>query len=389
MADKIDTMHRGNKKGGTIKMRSVLLVGSIYLGIALVQSNSAVAQTSLQKDLTVVSWGGTYTRSQMLAYIKPFREKNSEWVVMETYNGGLKEIREQVETENVVWDVVDFELSDLIRGCREGLLEKIDHSALPPGDDGTSAAEDFVPGAFTECGVGQSIWATVVAYNNANVGTDRPSKLEDFFDVVKFPGKRGLRRDPRVVMEWALMADGVEPNKVYDTLETDEGQKRAFSVLDKIRTSIVWWTTGSEPVELLDSNAVAMTSVWNGRMFRPIVEQGKDYSILWDGQIWDIDSWGIPKGTYNLNKALDFIQFATSSLQLAEQTKYISYGPARKSSMALVGDQVKTMLPTSSENMSNALQSDAEWWATHQAELSVKFEQWLAKGGRGLSGSPR
>ena len=124
-------------------------------------------------------------------------------------------------------------------------------------------------------------------------------------------------------------------------------------------------------------------------MYRPIVEQGKDYTILWDGQIWDIDSWGIPKGTYNLKKALDFIYFATSSRQLAEQTKYISYGPARKSSMVLVGDAVKSMLPTSPENMASALQSDAEWWATHQAELSVKFEQWLAKGGRGPSGSPR
>ena len=370
-------------------MRSFILAGSISLAIALVQSNGAAAQTSLQKDLTVVSWGGSYTRSQMLAYVKPFREKSNEWVVMETYNGGLKEIREQVETENVVWDVVDFELSDLVRGCREGLLEKIDHSTLPAGDDGASAKEDFIPGAFTECGIGQSVWATVVAYDNNSVGADRPTQLADFFNVVKFPGKRGLRRDPRVIMEWALMADGVEPGKVYDTLETEEGQQRAFSVLDKIRTSIVWWATGSEPVELLNSGAVVMTSVWNGRMFRPIVEQGKDYTILWDGQIWDIDSWGIPKGTYNLKKALDFIYFATSSSQLAEQTKYISYGPARKSSMVLVDDAVKSMLPTSSENMVNALQSNAEWWATHQAELSTKFEQWLAKGGRGPSGSPR
>jgi putative spermidine/putrescine transport system substrate-binding protein len=190
------------------------MMGSCYrlafLGLAsvLLASSSAMAQTSPQKALTVVSWGGSYTRSQMLAYVKPYRQERGEWVSMETYNGGLDEIRGQIETANVVWDVVDFELADLIRGCREGLLEKIDHSILAAGDDGASAAEDFIPGALTECGVGQTVWATVVAFNNKSFGGDRPSRVADFFDTKKFPGKRGLRRDPRVIMEWALMADG-------------------------------------------------------------------------------------------------------------------------------------------------------------------------------------
>ena len=375
-------------------MRAVLRLGAAGLAVALLQvaasgAAGAAAQAASQKDLTVVSWGGSYTRSQMLAYVQPFRRRNGEWVAMETYNGGLDEIREQVETENVVWDVVDFELSDLIRGCREGLLEKIDHAALAAGADGTPAAQDFIPGALTECGVGQMVWATVVAYDGLRFPDERPSGLADFFDVKKFPGKRGLRRDPRVALEWALMADGVAPAEVYAALETEAGQARAFGVLDRIRSGIVWWTSGSEPVELLDSGEVAMTSVWNGRMYRPIVDEGKDYAIVWDGQLWDIDSWGIPKGAWNLAKAMDFIAFATGSEPLAEQTRYIPYGPARVSAMALVDEGTKAMLPTAAANMASALQTDAAWWATHHAALSVKFEQWLAKGRRGLSGSAR
>ena len=185
----------------------------------------------------------------MLAFVKPFRAESGEWVVMETYGGGLAEIRDQVGTENVVWDVVDFEQSDLIQGCREGLLEKIDHSALPAGADGTAAPEDFTAGALTECGVGQMIWSTVVGYD-ASLGKN-PSQLADFFDVREFPGKRGLRRDPRVVLEWALLSDGVAPEEVYATLDTEAGQERAFKVLDGIKSSIVWWSTGEEPVNLL------------------------------------------------------------------------------------------------------------------------------------------
>ena len=144
-------------------MNDTLRAGIICLVAALLQGSPAAAQTAPHKDLTVVSWGGSYTRSQMLAYVKPYRQQSGEWVAMETYNGGLDELREQVETENVVWDVVDFELADLIRACREGLLEKIDHASLPPGDDGTAASEDFIAGAFTDCGVGQTVWATVSA----------------------------------------------------------------------------------------------------------------------------------------------------------------------------------------------------------------------------------
>ena len=176
-------------------------------------------------------------------------------------------------------------------------------------------------------------------------------------DVDEFPGKRGLRRDPRVILEWALIADGVAPADVYATLETDNGLDRAFSVMDEIKNHIEWWEAGADPLRLLDSDEVVMTSVWNGRMYRPIVEDGKPYVILWDGQIWDIDSWGIPKGSDNLNKALDFIRFATGTGPLAEQTKYISYGPARLSSLALVAEETMPHLPTAPENLARALQT--------------------------------
>ena len=160
-------------------------------------------------------------------------------------------------------------------------------------------------------------------------------------------------------------------------------------MLDQIKNHIVWWQSGQDPIDLLEQDAVVMTSVWNGRTYGPIVEDAKPIGLVWDGQIWDIDSWGIPKGTDNLDKALDFIRFATGSKALAEQAKYISYGPARQSSMALISDEIKPHLPTAEANMTNALQTDAEWWATNHDALTDAFEAWLAEGGRGLSGMAR
>lgn len=369
-------------------MRFSDVIAALAVAALSLTSVSASAQTAA-KELVIVSWGDSYTRSQMLAFVNPYRQKIGEWVEMETYGGGLDEIRTQVRSANVIWDVVDFEQSDLLRGCKEGLLTKIDPSFLPPGADGTPASEDFIAGALTECGIGQSVWATVVAYDSERVGGTPPTKLADFFDVRTFPGKRGMRRDPRVAMEWALLADGVAPTDVYATLDSEDGKARAFRMLDKIRSNIVWWQDGAEPIQLLESDEVVMTAVWNGRTYGPIVDDSKPIGLVWDGQIWDLDSWGIPMGSYNLEKAKDFIRFATMTKQLADQTKYISYGPARKSSMALVPEEVKAHLPTAAENMESALQINAAWWADNHDAMSAAFEAWLASGGRGPAGSPR
>ena len=112
-------------------------------------SSVAVAAAAVADSITVVSWGGAYTKSQVEAYHKPWASSTGNAVVSEDYSGGLAEVRAQVEAGSVTWDVVDVELSDAIVGCDEGLLEEIDASMLPAAPDGTPASEDFMDGALS------------------------------------------------------------------------------------------------------------------------------------------------------------------------------------------------------------------------------------------------
>ena len=325
-------------------------------------------------DLVLVNFGGSAARAQMLALLRPWQEQTGKFGEMEEYNGGIEEIRSQVEAANVKWDVIDMEYSDVIQACEQGLLEKIDPSILPPSLDGTKATDDFMPGAIHECGIGNVIWSTVYAYNNAAFPGTKPSTISDFFDIKKFPGKRGMRKDPRAALEWALMADGVAPKDVYSILATKKGQNRAFAKLESIKSEIVWWERGPEPARLLETGAVSMTGAWNGRLYRPIVEQKKDFVIVWDGQIWDIDLFAIPKGSPRLKNALDFIAYATSTNAFVEWTKYISYGPSRKSSSEYVAENTKPMLPTTEANMANALRNNSQWWAENIDAIRPRFD---------------
>ncbi len=336
-------------------------------------------------SLTVVSWGGAYTRSQVEAYHKPFTARTGIGIRSENHEGGLARIRAQVEAGEVVWDVVDLVLSDVVRGCEEGLLEPLNLDALPPAPNGRSAHDDFVAGTLHECGVGSVIWSTVFAYDDTKFPAAKPTRIADFFDTRAFPGKRGLRRTPRVNLEFALMADGVPSGKVYELLATDEGIDRAFAKLDTIKGDIVWWIAGAQPSQLLADGEVVMTTAYNGRIFNAQVQQREPFVVVWDGQIWDIDLWAIPKGARTKDTAMAFIKFSTDTQRLADQAAWIPYGPVRQSSIPLIGRHVeagipmRSLIPTAPENFSTALQSDFEFWADYKDDLKERFDAWLAE----------
>jgi len=356
-------------------LASTVFGASLFIGATAVNAG----------DITVVSWGGAYTKSQVEAYHKPWIAKTGNGIKSEDYSGGIAEIKAQVEAGNVTWDIVDVELSDAIRACDEGLLEVIDASTLPDGADGTPAQEDFLAGTLHECAVANIVWSTIFAYDTSKISMESgPKNFTDFWDVKKWPGKRGMRKGAKPNLEFALMADGVAAKDVYGILATPEGVDRAFAKLDAIKEHVVWWEAGAQPPQLLADGEVAMTTAYNGRIFNAVANEGKPFEIVWDGQILDLDLWVIPKGAPNKELAMDFLKFSTATEQLAKQASYISYGPARLSSGPLVGKfdgkdiDMGPQMPTAPENMTNAVQNDFNFWADNADQLNERFNAWLA-----------
>ena len=333
------------------------------------------APAAAEGELTVASWSGSYLRSQMLGSIGPFEKATGIDVEVVSYTGGIEEIREQVYARNVKWDVVDLELFDAIRADKEGLLAEIAVDSLPPAPDGTPAREDFLEGTLFDFGAGSIVFSTVIAYDRERVG-EAPAEMEAFFDLERYPGRRGLRRTPKVNLEWALLADGVSPDRVYPLLETEAGLDRAFAVLDRIKPQIVWWERGLEAVRMLQRDEVLMASAWSGRVFTA-QQRGVPLEILWDRQIWHLDVWSVVKHTENRREAMRFVRYATSTESLARQARHIPYGPVRRSSLAMVPGATRTRLPTAPENTATAFEADARWWAEHLDRIEPRFERWI------------
>ncbi|MCJ1902969.1 ABC transporter substrate-binding protein [Paracoccus ferrooxidans] len=345
----------------------------------------AAAASAAHADITVISWGGAYEKSQVEAYNRPFTAQTGIAVKMLAADNPAAPIKSMVESNNVGVDVADVEYTDAIRLCDDGLLEEIDPAILPPAPDGTPATEDFLPGALTDCAVGSMVFSTVYGYDVTKFPDEKPSTIADFFDTEKFPGKRGMRKSARANLEMALMAEGVPAAEVYDVLATPEGLDRAFAKLDTIKRNVVWWEAGAQPPQLLADGEVVMTTAYNGRLFTAVVTENKPFAMVWDGQVYEYELFVIPKGAPNKDAALEYIKFATDTQRLADQTKWISYGPARKSSLSLVGlyedgkTEMAPHMPTAEANLANALRSSYEFWVDRDIEINERFSTWLAE----------
>lgn len=328
-----------------------------------------------QDRFTAVSWGGAYGAAQQKYMIDPYTEKTGTEILFEDYSGGIAEMKAQVEAGNVVWDAVDIEVIDLERACSEGLLEVLDFSDLPPGEDGTPADEDFYPDALaSECGVGVIYWGVVFAFSDDSIGDTKPTTIADFFDTEKFPGKRAMRKRPQVNLEWALLADGVAKADVYDVLATEEGQERAFKKLETIKDDLVWFDSWSQAPQLLADGGATIVQSANGRIYSAIVDDSQPFEIVWDGMVFDLDVWSILKGAPNKDAAWEFIKFATGTVPLAGMQD-VAYGPTRKSSDTHIDPAVLDKLP--SAHLDAGIKADAVFWADYGESLGEKFNQWL------------
>ena len=344
------------------------------------------------EDMVIVSWGGAYSASQQKAYHDPYMAANPDVNIIndESSPEAVAKLRAMNEANNITWDLVDVEAGDAIRLCDEGLARPMDFDTeLAAAPDGTPATEDFGDMLVSDCFIPQIVFSTTFGYRTDLVpeGVEPPTSACDVFDLEKYPGKRALNKRPVANMEWALLCDGVPYEEVYDTLETEEGVARAFAKLDTIKDETIWWSAAAETPQLLADGEIFMGSTYNGRLFSVIVEQNQPVGMAWDWQMFDIDGWVVPEGLSDerLARVLDYLKFATDTQRLADQAKYISYGPARASSAPLVGQhaelgiEMAPHMPTDPNNAENTFVNNYLWWADNRDDLDAKFQAWLAQ----------
>jgi len=319
--------------------------------------------TTAADSINFVSWGGSTQDAQKEAWANVFSKSSGINVVQDgpTDYGKLKAM---VESGNVQWDVVDVEADFALRAAKEGLLEPLDFKTI----DRTKIDPRFV----SDHGVGSFFFSFVLGYNKDKLKGHDPETWSSLFDTKTYPGKRALYKwaSPGV-LELALLADGVTPDKLYP-LDLD----RAFKKLDTIKKDIVWWGGGAQSQQLLASGEASLGMFWNGRIYA-LQQDAAPVGVSWKQNLVMADMLVVPKGSKNKEAAMKFLANASSEKGQADFSNLTAYAPVNVDSVKRLDSALASNLPTA--HVADQVTLNFAYWADHGSEIATRWNEWLVK----------
>lgn len=343
-----------------------MVPAAAFLALATVGAHAA-------DSITVVGWGGTWDKAYKEGVWDPYTAETGVRVVQEEWGGEVAKVRAQVQSGSITWDIVSVESPAAEIGCAEGLF-------VPLTPEITGDPDKYLEGTLHECGVASDTWATIMAYNADAITGDGPKSWADFWDVGKFPGKRGMLAQAQYTLENAMMADGVAPADVYAELRKPGGVDRAFAALDRIKPHVVWWSTTTQAMQNLASGEVVMSDAYNARTTNDVVNEGKNYKIVWEaGFFYGTDLWAVVKGAPNEAAALAALKWFSVPEHQAGFSKLYAYGTGRVEAADFVPDDWKQHLPTAPQHAKFSASYDTAFWAENKEALEERFKAWLAR----------
>ncbi|GGE29084.1 dehydrogenase [Agaricicola taiwanensis] len=321
------------------------------------------------KRIVVRDDGGIYTKAFGAIFYRPFTEATGIEVVGVQANAEpTAQIRSMVETGTYTWDMAKISRPAILMLTSGDKIYLEKHGLESDPVVATMPAEYMSP-----YGVGNNVYTTVLAYRtDAFEGKDAPQSWADFFNLDKFEGRRALRKHPFDTIEQALMGAGVAPGDVYPC-DLD----KAFASLDTIKQDVdVFWTSGAQVEQMLTSGEVDMIPTWISRA-QAAQAGGAPVEVVWNQNIWGLDSWSILAGTPNADACREFIKFASDAKRQAALIEYFPAGVTQPAAFDIIPADKAKDCPTFPENIKKGLAIDAQYWLDNQEAVLERYNSWL------------
>ena len=347
------------------------LAGVTVLALAI----GATAAVAEEKVMVYAGSGGTVKDSIEKIFVPPFtKETGIRFDYVAAESDVLPQMEAMSKAGTMLWDAAELSADAFPNAVKRGLLEKIDYSLADPKNE-------LPPEAKREYGIVYASYSDVLVQRlDKNPAGKKMTSWKDFWDVKTFPGPRSLYKSPEYNLEFALLADGVEPSKLYDVLGTEEGLDRAFHKLDEIKPYIpVWWESGAQSVQLLSDGEVFYSTTYNGRVNK-LKDSGIPAEIVWNGGALHLTMIGIPKGAPHPAEAYAYLKFRNQRPDLAsEYVKVLPYPDFTHGLFERMDPALAKTMPTYPANAAVQFVPNEDWWADHLDQIQERFDEWLLK----------
>jgi putative spermidine/putrescine transport system substrate-binding protein len=354
------TKHEAGNAGRPGPDRRGLIVGA---GAALAAPWLIRGAGAEDNVLFVNTWGGLWEETARKFLFDPFTAETG--IQIRTVAPvSFAKLAGQARTGIYEFDVTTLGLAELGRANQARIIEPVDNSTLDQSK--------LFPGAVLLNGVKSHAFSNCIVYRKDKFPQGGPQSWAEFWDTARFNRPRSLQRYSARVMAFALLADGVAPDKLfpYDL-------NRGFAALDRIKPAIrVWWAQGPQSLQLIRDGEVDLIGMWTGQASL-LAEQKVEAEVVWNQALVDEALWVVAKGTPRAKNAWRFIQSAVEPKRLAAFCIANRNGPLNLKALDHMEPDVARTMPTWPENFAKSIVLDAEKLAPQLDELNRRFDRWV------------
>ncbi len=318
---------------------------------ASASARHAQRQARTDKSLHILTFAGCIAQTQGKVLFKPYERLTHQNIVPHGWNGQLADLQHFANLTHHALAAAMMEGSSLRIGCNLKLLSR--HQT------DTSSSNCGLPCASIDY---------AMAWDKARFET--APGWSDFWDVARHPGRRSLRRDPRITLEIALLADGIPANALYHMLGTPEGVDRAFLKLEQLRPYIAWWSTPEEAGQILTSGGALMGCVPTGEILGGAETDRQRFGLYWQQRLVVQYGWGVLATAAKNPAALAFVSWLEQAVQ---QQAFANAWPSLPSMTEL------NALAPGLGHIPPAITVDDTFWENNLEKLGERFQQWVRR----------
>jgi putative spermidine/putrescine transport system substrate-binding protein len=317
-----------------------------------------------REQIVVPSWGGQYAETIEEAFYKPFTQKTGIPVIVGP-QPDLAKIKAMVKTGNVEYDLVDLITGWVVEGENEGLWEPINTDIVNRDGVIKVACRDKTQGFYVAAGG--------IVYNESKFGKpeQHPKSWAEYWDVMKFPGRRALRSDRAAeMMEIALMADGVHPRQMYP-LDVE----RAFKSLAKIKPYITHWITASaQTIQLVERDEVDFSYSYNSRVFASR-KAGNPVEFVFNNMYVHVGYTAVVSKAQNRDAAMRLIAYYLDPHAQARWANIYGLIGTHQDSAKYIDPEAKKRMTYADDQ--NSVIENVDWWGPRNSDLLKRYKEWL------------
>jgi putative spermidine/putrescine transport system substrate-binding protein len=314
------------------------------------------------REVVYADYGGLTDDARQAVFFSTFEEATGINVV--TAEADSARFRLMAESGKSEWDSMDTDGFDVVDFAEAGLLQKLPAEVT---------RADMVPAAYQDYATSGLAYSVTQGSLQGTFSGPGPESWADFWNLSRFPGKRGLFTFFLAIPEIALLADGVAPEEMYPL-----DIPRAMAKLEEIKKDTLFFETYAQAQQMLQDETISVAAM-PAQRFLQLENFSIPVNVVWNEAVYV--SWtgnAIPVGAPHSDAAFAFVDWMQDPRRQAEFSRLALVGPNNSGALEYMTDDLLAKMPNSPEHLDVAFEMDQAAVAAQIGEISDAYTAFLA-----------